>query len=260
MPRIRIHSDLHLEFAGWEPPPVSADVVVLAGDIHVGVAGLRWMRRHFPDTPVVYVPGNHEYFHGRMHDVLDALRAEAAALGIHVLDMDEVVLAGARFLGATLWTDFAIYGTEPEQVAQTMASAKRLMHDYRVIRFGPQGKFKPEHALKLHREHVRWLERKLVQPFAGPTVVVTHHLPHRLSIHPKFEDDPLNPGFASDLAYLVRSPVQLWAHGHTHESLDYVTDGTRVVCNPRGYIPMQPNLDFDPGLVVEVPATTWSPV
>jgi predicted phosphodiesterase len=256
MPRIRIHSDLHLEFANWEPPAVEADVVVLAGDIHVGVAGLRWMRRYFPDTPIVYVPGNHEYFHARLHDVLDALRAAAQPLGIHVLDMDEAVLAGVRFLGATLWTDFAIYGAEPEQVAHTMAAAKRLMHDYRVIRYGPQGKFKPEHSLKLHREHVQWLERRLAVPYAGPTVVVSHHLPHRRSIHPKFEDDPLNPGFASDLAYLVRPPVRLWVHGHTHESLDYVVGGTRVVCNPRGYVPMQPNHAFDPRLVVTVADST----
>jgi len=83
-------------------------------------------------------------------------------------------------------------------------------------------------------------------------VVVTHHLPHRQSIHSKWEGDPLNPGFASDLSRLVRPPVRLWVHGHTHESFDYQVNGTRVICNPRGYVPMQPNTAFDPKLVVEV--------
>jgi len=35
--KIRVLSDLHLEFRDWVPPESDADVVVLAGDIHVGV-------------------------------------------------------------------------------------------------------------------------------------------------------------------------------------------------------------------------------
>ena len=252
MTRIRIHSDLHLEFSEWTPPPADADVVVLAGDIHVGLAGLEWMRRHFPDTPVLYVPGNHEYYGARLQDVRGALRDAAPRFGIHLLDADEIVIDGTRFLGATLWTDFALYGADEDRVAQSMADAKRFMHDYRVIRYGAQGKFRPEHGLDIHCQQLQWLERRLAEPFDGATVVVTHHLPHRQSIHPKYEGDPLNPGFASDLRHLVRPPVRLWVHGHTHESLDYVVSGTRVVCNPRGYIPMQPNVAFDPLLVVEV--------
>ena len=66
-----------------------------------------------------------------------------------LLDTGEIMLAGTRFLGATLWTDFELYGSDAEHVARTMADAKRLMHDFRVIRYGPQGKFRPEHALRL---------------------------------------------------------------------------------------------------------------
>jgi hypothetical protein len=95
---------------------------------------------------------------------------------------------------------------------------------------------------------VRWLEKKLQESFVGSTVVATH----RLSIHPKYHEDALNPAFATDLDRLVRAPVALWIHGHTHESLDYVVNGARVVCNPRGYLPIEPNAAFDPSLVVEV--------
>ena len=84
---------------------------------------------------------------------------------------------------------------------------------------------------------------------------MTHHLPHWRSIHPKYEGIRSNPSFASDLDHLVRLPVTLWVHGHTHESLDYVSNGTRVVCNPRGYLPGEPNPAFDPtGLVELAPA------
>ena len=58
--RIRYMSDLHLEFSDYRPDPVDADVVVLAGDIDAGTSGLEWAARQFPDTPVIYVAGNHE--------------------------------------------------------------------------------------------------------------------------------------------------------------------------------------------------------
>jgi predicted phosphodiesterase len=64
--KIRILSDLHLEFRHWTPPEADADVIVLAGDIHVGIHGVEWARRSFPLNPVVYVPGNHEFYGGHM--------------------------------------------------------------------------------------------------------------------------------------------------------------------------------------------------
>jgi hypothetical protein len=82
--------------------------------------------------------------------------------------------------------------------------------------------------------------------------VVTHHLPHRRSVHPRYDGDMLSPAFASDLDHLVRAPVALWVHGHTHESMDYFVNGTRVVCNPRGYAGSDLNLAFDPTFLVEI--------
>ena len=108
--KIRVLSDLHLEFHAWTPPPADADVVVLAGDIHVGVGGIEWAREQFPTTPVIYVVGNHEFYGGQLNEVLAALREAADRLGVYLLDSDELVLDGTRFLGATLWTDFALYG------------------------------------------------------------------------------------------------------------------------------------------------------
>ena len=42
-----------------------------------------------------------------------------------------------------------------------------------------------------------------LRPHAGPTVVVTHHAPHPLSIHARFAGNPVNAGFVSDLAPLL---------------------------------------------------------
>ena len=128
------------------------------------------------------------------------------------------------------------------------------MVDYRVIRFRGEEYLSPSDTLQLHRLHAGWIRHELKKPYSGQTVVVTHHLPLAMSIHEKYQRSPLNPAFASDLSELVREPVALWVHGHTHESMDYTLAGTRVVCNPRGYLPLEPNPIFDPELVIGLPA------
>lgn len=254
--KIRVLSDLHLEHRDWVPPPVSADLVVLAGDIHIGGRGLLWAREHFPGTPLIYVPGNHEYYGGKLQDVLSQLREEARRSDIHLLDKDEVTVAGVRFLGATLWTDFELHGSDLNSLGQAMHEAQYAIEDFRIVRYGNEGPLRPVHVRQIHFEQVRWLNERLGKPVSEPTVVVTHHLPHRRSVHPRFVGQPCTPAFASDLGWLVKPPVTLWIHGHTHESMDYVANGTRVVCNPRGYVPIEPNPDFDPLFTVDVPADT----
>ena len=253
--RIRVLSDLHLEFRSWIPPDIPTDVVVLAGDIHVGDEGIRWGRRQFPDSEVIYVPGNHEFYGGEMEDVLERMRETARTAGVHLLDADSIDIQGVRFLGATLWTDFALDGQQEKTVARAMAIAESAMVDYRAIRYKGEVSLSPVDTLQLHRLHAGWLRHELSKPFPGQTVVVTHHLPHAMSIHEKYQRSPLNPAFASDLSELVREPVSLWIHGHTHESMDYLLAGTRVVCNPRGYLPDEPNPLFEPGLVIELPVS-----
>ncbi len=106
--KLHILSDLHTEFAGFSPPDTNADVVILGGDIGVGLGGIEWAAAHFADMPVIYVPGNHEYY-GHAIELDDDLVNESVA-NIHVLNNDTVVINGVRYLGSTLWTDFRFYG------------------------------------------------------------------------------------------------------------------------------------------------------
>lgn len=265
--KIRVLSDLHLEFSNWRPPEVDADVVVLAGDIHTGLKGIAWTRKHFRLTPVIYVPGNHEYYGEDLLEHLEALRALAREHGVDVLDGDELVLNGVRFLGATCWTDYALYGDGPA-VIRAMFGAAQGMEDHQVIRFGARP-LHPSDLLAIHRARVAWLERRLACDFQGPTVVVSHHAPSPRSVARQFDGSLLTPSFASDLTRLmglarvppvkthaIPAPVTpaLWIHGHMHQSYDYTECDTRVVCNPRGYEPREPNPDFDPAMIVEVAA------
>ncbi len=246
--KLLVLNDLHTEFGGFVPPPGDADVVVLAGDIGVGVEGLHWAEARFPDRPVIYVPGNHELYH---HDLIliENLKAQAPE-HIHVLNDDSVVIDGVRFLGSILWTDFALLGEAERLFA--MQWARHRMTDFSIIKNGGRC-FTPEDAVRLHTASRGWLAAMLAESFDGETVVVSHHAPSSQSVHPRFANDSLTPAFASNLENLTDGDrAALWVHGHMHESYDYELRGTRVVCNPRGYVPDALNPDFRPDLIVDI--------
>ena len=85
--------------------------------------------------------------------------------------------------------------------------------------------------------------------------MVTHHAPSPRSIHPRFAGSVINACFISDAERLIDGArADLWIHGHTHDSFDYNVNGTRVLCNPRGYAKdgVNENASFDADLVVEI--------
>lgn len=254
--KVRVLSDLHLE--SNQPDAIAhadADLVVLAGDIHNHAEGLRWAAETFdPAVPVIYVPGNHEYYDGEFGALETAMRDAARAIDhVHYLNNDVYVDPQRRFrvLGTTLWADFTLFGADDASVARAIDAAQRAMLDFKgliqvtwphdAVLHRATGKaerdFTPADAISLHRQSRAWLEAQLAAPFAGRTIVVTHHAPHVRSLAPRYAQDAASAGFVTALPTLVRPPVDLWIHGHTHTSFDYVADGgTRVVCNPRGYI------------------------
>ena len=258
--KIRVLSDLHLEIQDWTPPHTEADIIILAGDIHSGVRGVEWARLQFPLIPILYVPGNHEFYGRDLQETLAELQKAARRFRVDLLHGRGVVIGGVRFLGATLWTDFALHGADSPSLRRAMSDAKYGMSDFSLIRNGAHGLLRPEHARAMHLEQVSWIRERLADDFPAPTVLVTHHLPHARSIHPRYWGSTLNPSFASDLSRLMGPPVTLWVHGHTHDSCDYMEQGTRVVCNPRGYGPFELNAAFDPILTVEVDRSAPNPL
>lgn len=252
--KLNILSDLHLSLGALEIPRNDADAVILAGDIARPREAVSWAAGFA--KPVLYVPGNHEFYGGSIAGTANELKQLCAGSNIRVLDNDEAVIDGVRFLGTTLWTDFMLFG-EGEQREEAMRQAVSFMRDFSRIRVGEAGDapFTPAASAALFDIHARWLERKLAEAYAGPTVVITHHAPSRKSIHPRFAGSLLNACFVSDAERLVDcGRERLWIHGHTHDSFDYLLNGTRVVCNPRGYAKNSVNENplFDPDFVVEI--------
>jgi len=231
-------SDLHLEFSviDLSEAAAQAEIVILAGDIHLGSKAIPWIAEQFAGLPVLYVPGNHEFYRGTHADVLQALRAAAAQhADIHILDRDSLVLGDIEFLGATLWTDFALYG----DVQAGMQAASARMPDFTgVIKMKDGVIERPLSApdtCAIHAESRAWLAHMLARPTARRRVVITHHLPADESVSLRYRGDPLSPAFASHLEDLVRQ-ADVWIHGHTHDCLDYRLGECRVICNPRGYV------------------------
>lgn len=249
--RVRLHvlADLHQEFEAIAIPHVEADVIVLAGDIGQGDHGLEWIRKQWPDQPVVYVMGNHEFYHQSFPELVETLQQQAAGTSIHVLENQAVEICGLTFLGCTLWTGFS---EEMDPVA-AHRRVEMLMTDYHVIRQGPeQHLLRTRHTIKHHRESLAWLRAELRRHDPKQTVVVTHHAPSLRSEAPYHRGGALSPAFCSDLDDIVESSgVPLWIHGHTHYNVDYRLGATRMLTNQRGY-PDALCYGFDPEMVVEV--------
>ncbi len=273
--KLLLLSDLHLELSDLAiPEHVDFDVAVLAGDIlWPGVQLHDWLQRSPPlrrAKAVVAVSGNHEYFDRVLQHEAAAMQQAAqagAAPPLHLLDCAEVQLDSVRFLGCTLWTDFELRIDTPagpvSDSARGIATSGRVMADYRTIGWcdapgAAPRTLTPHDSLRMHRQQRQWLQDKLAERFAGPTVVVTHHGPHRQSLAPRFASDWVSTAYVSELpASFFEVPV-LWVHGHTHSSHDYRIGNCRVVCNPRGYqtavMAMPENASFNPALVVAITA------
>jgi predicted phosphohydrolase len=247
--RLHILSDLHLEFGPFSVPPMDADLVVLAGDVHVGTEGLRWIRQNIRYVPVVYVLGNHEFYGEAVPTLYRTLKQDCEGTNVHLLENDVFEMDGVVVLGTTLWTDFALNGDHV--IAETMANID--MNDFKQIRLAPHyRKFTPADSRAIHLQSRRWLDATL-QKFSGKkTVVVTHHAPSPRSIDSKYLGDPLNPAFSSNMeSFIEEREAALWVHGHLHSCSDYKIGRTRVLANPRGY-PRENTGGFNPELVIEI--------
>ena len=246
--KIHILNDLHIEFADFVLPETDADVLILAGDISVGLGGLEWLERQNFKKPVIYVPGNHEFYR---HDfsLINEMNNHALP-NVHVLNNSFVKINGVRFLGCTLWTDFGFFGEAGKFFA--MQNASSSMADFSRIKYKGRT-FSPNDAIELHTYSRNWLKCMLEENFDGKTVVVTHHAPSSGSVHPRYANDLLTAAFVSNLEDLMDgNRIALWVHGHMHDAFDYDVYGTRVICNPRGYVPYETETGFIPDLTLEI--------
>ncbi len=245
---IQILSDIHLEFEEFEIDYSNSDVVVLAGDIHIGDKGVKWALEAIKDIPVVYVLGNHEYYRQAYPKLSRKLKELVTGTNVFLLENDHIELETIHFFGCTLWTDFELLG-DPRVAGY---ECQQKMTDFKKIKKEPNySKIRSLDISLINKKSVHWLE-SAIMPDLEKSVIVTHHAPSRQSIPEHLKNDIISAGYASNLDNLVKglNPT-VWIHGHVHESADYKIGSTRVLSNPRGY-PGERNLQFDPSFIVSL--------
>ncbi|MBI2748824.1 MAG: metallophosphoesterase [Burkholderiales bacterium] len=279
--KIQLLSDLHLEaHPHWtaEPAP-GADLLVLAGDIgsyqtHSQLLdadfGLgQFSPRNGWPTPVLFVPGNHEYDGLDFDAAHNRLRETCARLGLTWLERESVVLGGVRFVGTTLWSDFdALAPTEPETAAPPQGTAsdnlltrqlKARDKAFRAANYYLRKTLTTRGGESWLAEGVReqglvcqdWLRAALAQPFDGPTVAVTHFAPSLHSADPRYGNTPGTAGFCNALDDLLPL-ARVWLHGHLHAPSNYVHRGCRVLANPLGYARKNEQAAFQPHCLIGI--------
>ncbi len=270
--KIALCSDLHLEFEDINLKNTEgAEVLILSGDIMLAEdlhnhpptvaspyesytelgsrqkAAQRFRdflkRCSFEFPHVVYVAGNHEFYHGRWKESLTHLREECNKLpNVYFLECDVKIINEVSFIGATLWTD--MNKGDP----LTLHAISDMMNDFRVIRNDEHGytKLRPAHAMYRHQQTLAYLKAVLPDMKDKKVVFVGHHGPSAMSTHPRYAGDYLmNGGYRSELSEMIldNPQIKLWTHGHMHDPFDYMIGTTRVVCNPRGYLGHDPQAD-----------------
>lgn len=276
--KIKLVSDLHLEFGDIDIyNEQNCDVLILSGDIMVAqdlhdypadylnkqnTFGARqnaailyrsFLKRCSDRFPhVIFVAGNHEYYHGKFPDAVDYLREECAAYpNVYFLEMDSKQIEDITFVGCTLWTDM----NKGDPV--TLYSVSDMMNDFRIVRNSQRNyaRLRPQDTVNKHHDHVAYIKHVVENDATKKYVVVGHHSPSKLSTHEKYKGERIMNGcYSSDLSdFILDHPqIKLWTHGHTHYPFDYMLGETRIVCNPRGYEGYEDPSGWDPNIVLEV--------
>lgn len=231
-------SDIHLEFGVPIPraAQINADILILSGDITTlpRIDRLKTLLAGW-EKPVLYVLGNHEYYHGSlpMAAIRDQFRDYCAAElpQLQILDNQSITIDGVQFFGGTMWTDFGAGN------AIAMITAHQKLNDFRHIHSRNQRRLTPEETRAFHQQFKLALQLWLETPLSGPRVVITHHSPAH---HPQtiYRTSPIQTAFVSEdmLPILMEQPIDAWFYGHTHEHDQRMIGSTHVISNQRGYL------------------------
>lgn len=239
--KIAFASDLHLEFPSVDRARALAfrgnsDVIVLAGDIEIGMNTVDvalQLSDLFPKSHIVWVAGNHEFYHRNIETQIERYREACKTHArVHFLENDSIQIGSTKFVGCTLWTDFSLLG----DAKGAMQIAESAITDFKLIQTSRGEWFTPQDAANLFQGSCAYLESELSKREAQNTVVISHFPPGLETRNPRFERSPITAYFqANACAIIEKFQPALWIFGHNHYSHDLQIGSTRVVSNQLGY-------------------------
>lgn len=238
--KINYMSDLHKEF-GWldKSNMPSGEVLIVAGDLTT--AHPKHMYSHLPwlgeldFEHVIYICGNHEFYNGNIDDVHKDIKDfinSSLSKNVHFLENSSIEINGLTFHGCTFWTDLNKINPMDKFYIQYG------MSDFLAIKG-----FNVDKWYEYHIKSARYLTENIKKG----DIVITHHAPSLQSIDKSnFTDRKLDGAFCSDYDHLIiEKDPGAWIHGHTHKTQNYMIGNTKILCNPRGYIDVESNDNFD---------------
>jgi hypothetical protein len=184
------------------------DVLVLAGDIASGSTNTMNVIKHFLKQgfpQIVYVAGNHEYYGGDYAEFNAKMENKCLEFdNVHFLNPGSVTLDGVLFTGGTMWTNFA-------DNPFSQSAAKRGINDFRVIKG-----FDVNECARTYYKHIDFIKQSYEQRGDNKVVVVTHFLPARECIAPRFRGPDLINDYFRKVCHTSHTPYDL---RHTNASI-----------------------------------------
>jgi predicted phosphohydrolase len=238
---IRYFSDIHLELLHRHKinvnsiidkiKPNKEHVCILAGDIGNPYSKnynifMNYINNSFRKTFVI--AGNHEYYNNyktieETNEYLTNYFKDNSFNNISFLNNSFEHYDDYCFIGTTLWSN--------------IHNPKYKISDIDCIK-------------DLDIEKYNNLN-KSSRCFLNNNIIITHHIPSDLLIHPKYltpNMQPYNQWFYSNMEHFINengNKIKCWLYGHTHTPSNCIINNIPVICNPIGYINENDFEDYD---------------
>ena len=252
--RVALFSDLHLEFSLSPLYSIESgiaksnpDVIILAGDITTTIRkDVLGYIRSMTDVPMVYVPGNHEFYGTSVSRGTHDLMRECDSIGIRFAMNEVVTIAGVSFICCVGWSDLKSFShIEHDQKIQNLSSISdfRVIEDHTIL-----------DMIEMAEKDKRFIQSSLecVAELGTVPVIVTHFSPIESCRNPNFPISHIASYFSNDWRDVLDTKLpKVWMYGHTHSNVYGNTLGVPVVTNQYGY-PGEHVQGFDPEFIFEV--------
>jgi DNA repair exonuclease SbcCD nuclease subunit len=263
-------SDLHLEH--WQllkkqtivdkiisdVKEFEVDILVLAGDVDEGLeiqrTLLSFLRRLPVSIPLIYIPGNHEYYgssgdFSKRLSLSRELKKDSTELRTFIKDhkffmiedCEVHLIHGIYFTGLMGWIDetykqIHFRDRTPEfflmrksnsdftHILNYQKTLERGKEDFAILK-AKLKELQKQQDLLLHKGKKR-----------KPVVVISHFIPCKELIPPLYMTSKINGCFYNDWIDTIKDlSIDHWIYGHTHTSTEEEIHGIKFHCNPLGY-------------------------
>jgi hypothetical protein len=128
----------------------------------------------------------------------------------------------------------------------------KRVQDFNQIQWNGD-KLTPQVYNQLHQNALDFLEPAL-ESKSVRKMVISHHIPSFLNYPKKYQNDPINACFASNLDHFMQKTAQnAWIYGHHHANIPpFLIGQTTLYTNQLGYVKFKEGAGFDRSATVKV--------